>query len=133
MSQDALDQAKGLLKDLDNGEKAILRDQINIDLTGQAEGRLGSADISADDEKKKYIAQHGNPNAQPRAQDVPEPESDELKDLQNKVALEQNRTGNYDNNPGDLDDEKENEQKYHEDAQRHADEVTGRQRDKLKS
>ena len=49
--------------------------------------RVGSADVSADDEKKKYIAQAGsNPLAQERAQDVPQPQSNEAKDLQNELA-----------------------------------------------
>lgn len=52
------------------------------------DNRLGSADVSADDERKKYIAQNGeNPLAQERAQDVPQPSSNELKDLQNDMAL----------------------------------------------
>jgi hypothetical protein len=47
----------------------------------------GSADVSADDERKKYIAQNGNnPLAQERAQDVPQPQSNELKDLQNELS-----------------------------------------------
>lgn len=51
------------------------------------DNRQGSADVTADDEKKKWIAQNGeNPLAQERAQDVPEPQSDELKDLQNDMA-----------------------------------------------
>lgn len=49
--------------------------------------RQGSADVGADDERKKYIAQHGeNPLAQERAQDVPQPSSNELKDLQNEMS-----------------------------------------------
>lgn len=51
------------------------------------DNRQGSADVTADDERKKYIAQNGeNPLAQERAQDVPQPQSNELKDLQNEMA-----------------------------------------------
>lgn len=51
------------------------------------DNRQGSADVSADDERKKYIAQNGeNPLAQERAQDVPQPQSNEAKDLQNELA-----------------------------------------------
>jgi hypothetical protein len=49
--------------------------------------KQGSADVTADDERKKFIAQNGeNPLAQERAQDVPQPSSNELKDLQNDMA-----------------------------------------------
>jgi hypothetical protein len=42
---------------------------------------------SGDSEKKKYIAQKGaNPLDQVTAQDVPQPETDEVKDLQNEMA-----------------------------------------------
>jgi hypothetical protein len=66
----------------------------------------GSADVSADDERKKYIAQNGNnPLAQERAQDVPQPESNELKDLQNELSeAEHQAKGVHSVNP---DDEKE--------------------------
>lgn len=87
----AVDRIKQQLKDLTPAEKGTIRDQINIELTGIAEGRQGSADVDADDEKKKYIAQFGDPNAQRRAQDVPEPESDELKRLQDQKSLEEHQ------------------------------------------
>lgn len=74
-------------KDLDRGSLENLRNDINEHLLSKADGDLSSADESADDEKKKYIAQHmANPNAQLTAQDVPEPKSDEVKDLQNEAA-----------------------------------------------
>jgi hypothetical protein len=51
------------------------------------DSHVGSADASADDEKRKYIAQNGdNPLAQETAQAVPQPESNEVKDLQNEAA-----------------------------------------------
>ena len=75
------------LKDLNDDELRQVRDQINDYLMDDLETKQASADPSADSEKKKYIAQHGSdPNAQLTAQDIPEPASDEVKDLQNERA-----------------------------------------------
>lgn len=73
------------------------------------DNKLGSADVSADDERKKFIAQHGeNPLAQERAQDVPEPASDELKDLQNEMSeAEHQAKGVHTKDPEQAEDEKE--------------------------
>jgi hypothetical protein len=75
------------LADLSDDELREVRDQINDYLMDDMDTKLSSADPSADDEKKKYIAQHGsNPNAQTSAQNVPQPSSDEVKELQNEKA-----------------------------------------------
>lgn len=44
-----------------------------------------------DTEKMKWIAQHGNPIEQVSGQAVPQPESNEGKDLQNEVALQEHQ------------------------------------------
>ncbi len=78
---------KNGLSDMDENELAALRDDINERLLSQADGDLSSADESADDEKKKYIAQYGaDKNAQLTAQDVPMPSDDEGKKLQDEKA-----------------------------------------------
>lgn len=75
------------LDSMDKGELGKLRDDINQLLTDEADSTLSSADASADDEKRKYIAQNGsNPLAQETAQSVPAAVSDEVKDLQNEAA-----------------------------------------------
>lgn len=67
------------------------------------DNKQGSADVSADDERKKFIAQNGeNPLAQERAQDVPQPESNELKDLQNELSEAEHQAKG-----ADTEDEKE--------------------------
>lgn len=68
-------------------EMQQVRRHLDNRISDQLPNEQGSADVSADDEKKKYIAQHGqNPLDQERAQDVPMPVTDEVKDLQNDMA-----------------------------------------------
>lgn len=73
------------------------------------DNKQGSADASADDERKKAIAQAGNnPLAQERAQDVPQPSSNELKDLQNEMSeAEHQAKGTHSDDPKLAEDEKE--------------------------
>lgn len=68
------------------------RDEINDTLMDDMDNKLGSADVSADDEKKKYLAQHGDlvKDAE-RGQDIPSPVSDEAKDLQNEVSEQEHQ------------------------------------------
>jgi hypothetical protein len=91
--------------------------------------RQGSADVSADDEKKKWIAQNGdNPNHQERAQDVPQPESDEVKDLQNEAAEREHQA-----KTGDVsDEEKANRIEQADPQENHGRQVTEKQHGKLK-
>jgi hypothetical protein len=80
------------LSDMDENELTELRSKIDDRLLESRDDTQGSADASADDEKKKYIAQNGtNPLAQTTAQNVPQPESDEVKDLQNQKAEEEHQ------------------------------------------
>lgn len=82
-----LDEVRGHLDNLDDSELREVRDRINDKLMDSLDTKQASADASADDEKKKYIAQHGsNPIAQTSAQNVPQPVGDEAKDLQNEKA-----------------------------------------------
>jgi hypothetical protein len=73
------------------------------------DNRQGSADVSADDERKKFIAQNGeNPLAQERAQDVPQPQSDEVKRLQDEMAeAEHQAKGASADDPEEAEGEKE--------------------------
>ena len=88
----APDLIKKHLADLNDDELRDVRDQINDYLMDSLDTKQASADVSADDEKTKYIAQHGgNPNKQTSAQHVPEPVSDEAKDLQNEMAEEEHQ------------------------------------------
>lgn len=90
MSGHNLDHIKTVMKNFSDDEIAQVRDWANDKLQGHTDSTLGSADASADDEKKKFIAQHGaDPNAQTTAQNVPQPVSDEVKDLQNEKAREE--------------------------------------------
>lgn len=83
-----MDTIREQIGKLNENQLMELRQQINDRLLTFAEGQVGSADASADDEKRKLIAQHGNnANEQLSAQSVPEPVSDEVKDLQNEAAL----------------------------------------------
>lgn len=78
------------LADMDERELEELRDDVNDRLLAYADGDAASADESADDEKKKYIAQHGaDPNAQLTSQDVPTPSDQDGKDLQDEKAREE--------------------------------------------
>lgn len=111
MSEHDITHATNAMKNYSENELRQVRDHVDNRLASMQPDTQGSADASADDEKKKYIAQHGsNPNAQTTAQNVPEPVSDEVKDLQNEKAAEEHRAR------GQV---------------RKGDEVTERQREKL--
>lgn len=85
--QDNLDSR---IDDMDEDQLTKARQRIDDRLVDFKDDQQGSADVSADDEKKKYIAQHGaNPNAQTSSQNVPQPESGEVKDLQNEKSREE--------------------------------------------
>lgn len=78
---------------MNEDELTKARQRIDDRLVEFKDDQQGSADVSADDEKKKYIAQHGaNPNAQTSSQNVPQPESDEVKDLQNEKSREEHES-----------------------------------------
>lgn len=80
------------LADMDEPALTELRTKIDDRLLEYRDETQGSADASADDEKKKYIAQNGtNPIAQTTAQNVPQPQSNEVKDLQNEKAEEEHQ------------------------------------------
>lgn len=78
---------------MDEDKLTKLRQQIDNRLVEFKDDTLGSADPSADDEKKKHIAQHGaDPNAQTSSQNVPQPVSNEVKDLQNEKSREEHES-----------------------------------------
>lgn len=89
-TQKNVTQVTDKLSEMNYDELTQVRRFLDNRLAEMHPDHQGSADASADDEKKKYIAQHGaNPNAQTTAQNVPQPSSDELKDLQNEKAREE--------------------------------------------
>lgn len=107
-----MDNIREQIGKLNESQLMELRQQINDRLLEVAEGSVGSADASADDEKRKLIAQHGNnANEQLSAQAVPEPTSDEVKDLQNEASFAEHQARGQ----RDI-----------------ADQVTGRERKKLR-
>src|SRR4051812_46565962 len=93
MADHSVDHIKQMTLNFSEDELTKLRQHIDTRLTDMKQGEqpgTNGPDSSADSEKKKYIAQHGsNPNNQETAQSVPEPESDEVKDLQNERARQE--------------------------------------------
>lgn len=111
------------------------RDEINDTLMDDMDNKQGSADASADDEKKKYIAQHGDSiKDSERAQDVPQPVTDEVKDLQNDVAEDEHQAQG-DDTPEEADEDEVQESEDDKAARiehGHGSRVTDSQHDKLK-
>lgn len=96
------------LADMNDTELTKLREDINNRLMDDMDRKTGSADASADDEKKKYIAQYGNdPIHQERAQDVPVPVSQEGKDLQDEAAEAEHQASGANSEPEKMDRLKE--------------------------
>lgn len=101
----------------------------NQDQPDNLDTRQGSADVSADDERKKWIAQNGdNPLAQERAQDVPQPQSNEVKDLQNEAALREHQA----KTPNVSEEEKANRVEQADTEESHGERVTEKQHSKLR-
>jgi hypothetical protein len=99
-NQHNIGHIQDMMKNFSRDEYTQVRDYIDnrIQETTPGEQRnIGGAgtgvegpDASADSEKKKYIAQYGtNPIAQETAQSVPQPESEEVKKLQDEKAKEE--------------------------------------------
>lgn len=95
VNQHNIEHLKTMMTNFNRDEFVQVRDYVDNRIAEMTPGEREMRDIggvqgpdsSADSEKKKYIAQHGSDkNAQETAQSVPEPVSDEVKDMQNKEA-----------------------------------------------